>query len=173
MNLLVCALLWAESVAAPCHIHEPTGLEFATWAGRLLCAGPRVLDAKREEVSLAYRGRRMFTATVFVYRKLPPHSFPGEPLTAQIEAVRIEVARNYNAFECQPWTPKTRPGMSGLSRTGQSEDMVPHITFIAIEEIQGWWLKIRATAVADERESSERDLNAVVSSIRGRTQQEE
>jgi hypothetical protein len=163
-------IIWALSATVA---HGPTGLEFAAHPAGLESSGPRVLDEARGELSVAYKtakpGRR-FTVTTFVYQKLPPASQPGESLEHQLESVRMTVAGRYTAFECRPWVPKARPGMSGLECHGRAPEYGdgPLVTFIGLEDVRGWWLKVRATAKAEERDESESDLQAVVAGITSR-----
>jgi hypothetical protein len=160
-------IIWAVSVTVT---HDATGLAFAAHPAGLESSGPRVLDEARGELSVAYKtqkpGRR-FTVTTFVYQKLPPASRPGESLEHQLESVRATVAGKYTAFECRPWVPKARHGMSGLECHGGAPEYGdgPLVTFIGLEDVRGWWLKVRATARAEERDESESDLQAVVAGI--------
>ena len=153
-----------------CHSHSASGLNFAAYPPGMSCSGPRTLDPSRDEVSLAYHSSspgRYLTVTVFVYQKQPPASYPAESLAQHLERVRAEVASRYNDFQCEPWAPNEHDRMSGLRCTGSSPEIgdQPLVTFIGLQEIHGWWLKVRATAPATEGDANERDLKSVVEGI--------
>jgi hypothetical protein len=155
----------------PCHVHLPTHVQFGSPPTGFTCSGGRVLDAEREEITVAYKSTipgRTLTVTVYVYQKLPPCSSPDESLADHLAVVRAEVARRYTGFECESWLPKGHPAMSGLRCTGSSAEIGPgrYITYIGLEELKGWWLKIRATSKANEEaEAGETGLESVLMTI--------
>ncbi len=171
---LLTILLAVSPVSASANVHAGTGLQFPESSAGMRCSGLRPLDPARGEVSVAYHQQdpqRRFTATVFVYRKLPPASDPKESIADHLSRVRAEVAARYVGLQCEPWVLSTqRPGMSGLRCSGQFRQFgnAEMVTYIGLEDVGGgWWLKVRATALPADRGASEKDLAAVVGGISG------
>ncbi len=118
------------------------------------CSGPRPLDQEGEEVSLAYWA---------------DDSEPGSTADGHLLEVRKAAAGNYANLTCEPWA-AGRPTMVGLACRGTSTS--PQLgdgdfaTFIGLEEQDGWWLKLRATVLADDRAASEQAVVDFVSAVR-------
>lgn len=161
-------VVWLATAAmAPCFVHSLSGIEFRK-PPDLVCSEPRILDLARGDALLAYKSSRSrLTVTAYVYRKRAPISAPDESLVHHLEAVRAEVARRYTGLQCEPWEHEAHPKMKFLRCTGKSAEIGPDdlVTFIGLEDSGSWWLKVRATSPADDREASERDLAAVLEAI--------
>jgi hypothetical protein len=167
--LLLIAMLLAPPVA-PCFTHERTGVAFAVAPAGYVCSGPRVLDAARDEVSIGYKAvepDRTFTVSAYVYQKALPCCSPDGTVQEHLEEVKTAVASRYEGLTCQSWAAPGRPAMTGLRCSGRSPGLGPdtYVTYVGLQELSGWWLKVRATARADEQERSEEALRVLLAGI--------
>ena len=154
-----------------CFNHSPSGVEFGPAPAGMRCGTPTMLDPQRGDSSISYksdRSERHLTATAFVYRRLPPLSAPDEPAGDQLERVRAEILEKYKDLSCEAWSPKSQPRMIGLRCVGHSSEVGPQevVTFVGLEEVGQWWLKIRATAPVAERAASEEDLESLLANVK-------
>jgi hypothetical protein len=164
--MVLGTVLWLATAAmAPCFVHSLSGIEFRK-PPDLVCSEPRILDLARGD-ALLRSSRSRLTVTAYVYRKRAPISAPDESLVLHLEAVRAEVARRYTGLQCEPWVHDAHPRMNFLRCTDRSAEIGPDdlVTFIGLEDSGSWWLKVRATSPANDREASERDLAAVLQAI--------
>ena len=165
---LVLAALASSDV---CFNHASSGVEFGPAPAGMVCRDPSMLDPSRGDSAVGYKSSRPdrdLTVTVFVYRRLPPCCQPDDTVEQHLAEVRAEVAHRYTDLTCEPWSPKDQPRMIGLRCTGHYPRISPRalVTFMALEEVGPWWLKVRATTFAEEGEDSEVDIEAILASIR-------
>jgi hypothetical protein len=107
------------------------------------------------------------TVSAYVYQKAEPCCSPDATVQEHLDEVKAAVAARYEGLTCQSWAPRGRAAMTGLRCSGRSPDLGPdtYVTYIGLQELSGWWLKIRATAHADEQEPSEESLRVLLAGI--------
>ena len=162
--LLAVALSGKPEVS--CLVHPPSGIVLGAAPPGLHCSPPRTLDANGGRV-VAYDvdGRmRPVTATMYVYRKAAP---PEGTAAHHLKEVLRAVSAKYSDIACSEWQPDARPAMVGLRCKGHSPEIGRReiLTYIGVESLGAWWLKLRATAPASHSSAIEQDLDAILHRI--------
>lgn len=168
--LLAIAAVLLTAPSAACFTHEPTRVTFAAAPRGFQCSGPRHIAPGPSDVSLAYRAAgpgHSLTVSAYVYEKKLPCCSPDATVEEHLADVKAEIRRRYTGLECEAWSVPGHPAMSGLRCHGRSLELGPgtYVTYIGLQELSGWWLKVRVTARLDEQKASEEALEVLLPGI--------
>jgi len=160
--------------------HERTGLRFPRATRMLYRSRLRPIPSGppgslgEHDIALTYQasGDEHMTVSVYLYAKVPPLSTPDEPLAKHAERVRDEVRISWKDASCWKWSAPPALSQERTStevcrmRDKKHPDRGLLQSYIVIRDLDGYWLKFRATTPAKTAPVLERALIELINSIK-------